>query len=801
MSSLVKDRARPAPEEEHGEPGNAPDRRSSTPQDSSMAKPRTRSGTPSAPAEPAAPAPPAAETRTPRRPRVTAETLAGKQRDISVSEFFAKNRHLLGFDNPRKALLTAVKEAVDNSLDACEEAGIIPEITVVIEDLQPDRPAAAKSSRYRMSAVDNGPGIVRQQVENVFGRLLFGSKFHRLKMSRGQQGIGISAAGMYGLITTGKPMVIQTRPKAKKAAHHIELAINTKTNRAEVTTDEETEDFPLKRLRDIGSAALQGGKTDPPQGYVFLDPDDYPTGTSVTIELEGKYQRGRGSVDEFLELVAIANPHAQITFVRPTRESQEEEEPTLIKRGARGVQAAAQGKSNPAAPVGVDAAPQQEAPPSPGVAATTQDLGPVVIYPRAVNELPPETREIQPHPRGVELGTLLQMLKDYEAAKKGGTLYNFLQDRFCRVSAATASSFCEKIDVSARTKAADIEPPQAEALYKAFQEAKLAPPPTDCLAPIGVRQLLAGMLKGVRAEFYAASSRDPAVYRGRPFQIEAAMAYGGELAADETSRVIRFANRVPLLYQQSACSSFKAVVDTNWRNYDLQQPRDSLPIGPLVIMIHMASVWVPFTSESKEAIADYDEIRKEMRLALMECGRKLGAYINKRARMRREGERRDIFERYIGEVAKACAFITGTNDKVLYEALQKQAKRRTAAADTRLDEEGKVVRGEDPLADEGVLIVESAAPAAPGDSPPPTPDAVERAEPRRRHRTESGAEPEAIPKRPTRQSSKKDTAPSAEPPVRGSVAPGDQPVGKKSKPRARIVNGKLVPVDDSPRLF
>ena len=141
--------------------------------------------------------------KAPRRKAETAETLAAKQKDIAVSEFFAKNRHLLGFDNPRKALLTTVKEAVDNSLDACEDAGMLPNITIVIEDLQPDRPATAKQSRYRVTVVDNGPGIVRKQVENVFGRLLFGSKFHRLKMSRGQQGIGNSAAGMYGLITTG----------------------------------------------------------------------------------------------------------------------------------------------------------------------------------------------------------------------------------------------------------------------------------------------------------------------------------------------------------------------------------------------------------------------------------------------------------------------------------------------------------------------------------------------------------------------------------------------------------------------
>src|SRR5687767_5027484 len=207
-----------------------------------------------------------------KKRRETAETMATKQKEIAVSEFFAKNRHLLGFDNPRKALLTTVKEAVDNSLDACEEAGILPNVTVIIEDLQPDRPANAKQSRYRVTVVDNGPGIVRKQVENVFGRLLFGSKFHRLKMSRGQQGIGISAAGMYGLITTGKPMVIHTRPHPKKKAHHIELAMNKKTNRAEVTIDDETSDFPPMRLKTI-----KPGTRDPG----FLNGEDYITGTSV----------------------------------------------------------------------------------------------------------------------------------------------------------------------------------------------------------------------------------------------------------------------------------------------------------------------------------------------------------------------------------------------------------------------------------------------------------------------------------------------------------------------------------------
>ena len=644
-------------------------------------------------------------------PRADAESMAARQRDISVSEFFAKNRHLLGFDNPRKAVLTTVKEAVDNSLDACEEAGILPEIAVILEDLEPNRPATAKSSRYRITVIDNGPGIVRKQVENIFGRLLYGSKFHRLKMSRGQQGIGISAAGMYGLITTGRPMTIFTKPKAGQPTHHIELAMNTKTNRAEVTFDKEVKDFPPRRLRDLsaGTKALaeQGG---------FLTESEFPTGTSVSIELDGKYQRGRGSVDEFLELTAIANPHARIVFVPPSRVTEDEEPDVLATAEAT---AAAK-------------------------ATVTTETNGVVVYPRGVQELPPETREIQPHPKGIELGILLQMLKDYELAEKGGTLYNFLQERFCRVSPQTAASMCQAIGVSSRAKAGDIEPPQAEKLYKVFQESKLAPPPTDCLAPIGVRQMLAGMLKGVRAEFYSASSRAAEVYRGRPFQIEAAIAFGGELPADESARVIRFANRVPLLFQQSACSSFKAVTETAWKNYSLQQPRGALPVGPLVIMIHMASVWVPFTSESKEAIADYDEIRKEMKLALMECGRKLGTYLRKRQKMRREGERRDVFERYIGEISKAIHEVTGEDQRKVFDALLKQAKARTAVADQVLDEDGRVVKDE-PMDEDGVIVVSEAIAPLAGSAVPAAP--ATDAAPAKGRRRRVAVDPAAPPSR------------------------------------------------------
>lgn len=666
------------------------------------------------------------------RSHATAETMATRQRDISVSEFFAKNRHLLGFDNPRKALLTTVKEAVDNSLDACEEAGILPDIEVRIEELVAP-PSASKSGRYRITITDNGPGVVRKQIENIFGRLLYGSKFHRLKMSRGQQGIGISAAGMYGLMTTGKPMLINSKPSKRKPAHHIELAMDTSKNKPEVTVDIETDDFP-----ETSSG----------------------TGTRVAIELEGRYVRGKTSVEAYLEQTAIANPHAEITFIPPEKAG---EDPDLADAREDDANAAANANAE-----------------TTGVVRTTEHAD-RILYPRTVGELPPETIEIKPHPYGVELGSFLRMLKQTDEKQLAG----FFKNEFCRVPPAVVKEIARAASTKTKTVTGQsytsgIDHAAAERLFRALQDAKLRSPPTDCLAPIGVRTMLAGMLKGVKAEFYSASTRSPAVYRGNPFQIEAAIAFGGDLPGDQTARIIRFANRVPLLYQQSACAAFKSIVDTSWRNYGLQQPRGAAPVGPLVVMIHMASVWVPFTSESKEAIADYDDIRKEMKLALQECGRKLGTYVRRRQRMKRESEKRDVFERYIGEIAKSCEALTGTTAGDVYEALLKQARRRTEIADAVLDEEGKIVGFADGNGrlddDDGVIIVNP-------DDPTPLPGDSSGGN------SMSGAAGDSKPKRPRGKTAK--TAPRKSPSSKGKPKPPGKKTSratttKQPKPRMRL---------------
>ena len=557
--------------------------------------------------------PPTAEPKA----AISAAEMGARQREISVSEFFTKNRHLLGFDNPRKALLTCVKEAVDNALDAAEEAGILPDVVVTLEVTAADGaapPPASQATRFRVTVIDNGPGIVRQQIPPIFAKLLYGSKFHRLRMSRGQQGIGISAAGMYAQLTTGKPVQITSRTGARAAAHYFEVQIDTKKNEPRI--------FESKKIDW-----------------------DHQRGTQVTLEIEGRYQKGRASVDEFLEQVAIANPHVKLIYRTPEGETRE--------------------------------------------------------FPRTIDELPPQPKEIKPHPYGIEFGILLRMLHD----TRSHWLSGFLSGDFSRVSPAVAQEICQTAKLSPNARPRNVHGTEAEALYKAIQATKIMAPPSNCISPIGEKAILHGLYKQIKGEFYTAVTRPPAVYRGNPFIIEAGLAFGkgpdqtaatpeapavplaeGEEREDdsELARVIRYANRVPLLYQQSACATFKAALETAWRNYGVTQSRGALPAGPMVVFVHMASVWVPFTSESKEAIADYDEIRKEIKLALQECGRRLGMFLRRRERAKSEFRRRNIFELYIEEVVEACARLKGgkLSKEKLKTQLQKIALKRTGGTKT-----------------------------------------------------------------------------------------------------------------------
>jgi len=449
--------------------------------------------------------------------RETAESMAKRQREISVSEFFLKNRHLLGFDSPRKAIMTAVKEAVDNSLDACEEAGILPEISVELRQVA--------DNRFWVAVQDNGPGIVRAQIPKIFAKLLYGSKFHRLRMSRGQQGIGISAAGMYGQLTTGTATMIQSRTKSAAQAHRLAVQIDTRRNKPTVLSDETTDwrpEFPP--LKEGGNPVVSAH------------------GTQVAIEMTAQYVRGRLSVDEYLKQCAVSNPHLRLHF-----------RVSVLKRREKG-------------------------------AEPTLQEGEWLTYKRVIRTLPPPVEAIQPHPHGVELGLLMQMLKDSRAR----TLRRALEEDFSRVSSRVSKDICERAGLNPKANPTRVAHQESEALYKAIQETKLMRPPLDCLAPIGEEQILAGLKKEFPASFYTAVTRPPTVYRGNPFLVEVGIACAKpgenpEMGAEDPVRVMRFANRVPLLYMSGACAMTEAMAGVKWKTYGLQQPRGGAPIGPVVL--------------------------------------------------------------------------------------------------------------------------------------------------------------------------------------------------------------------------
>ncbi len=503
----------------------------------------------------------------PPRKRSIANDLAGKQQEISVTEFFEKNKHILGFDSRSKALLMGIKEAVDNSLDACEEAGILPDISVSVERTEEDE-------EYRITIEDNGPGIVHHMMPNVFGRLLFGSRFHAQRQSRGQQGIGISATVMYGNITTGKSARVMSKIEEEDTAWVMDITVDTKKNRPNVNNDNP-----------------------------FIWPDKVH-GTRIEYYIRGRYIKGKQSVFEYLKNTAIVNPHAELTYTDP------------------------EGKR--------------------------------YLFARATSRLPPKSKEVKPHIHGLEIGDMMRLARD----SKQKTLRNFLKNDFSRISDRVANDILEISVLNGEMKTSSLTRDNCRDLVNAVSMVKIMAPPTDCLSPIGedlIKKGLKHVLEGHRPEYYAPPvTRAPRVANGNAFVIEAGIVYGGELKSEGQVTILRFANRVPLLYQQGACVITKAVESIDWRNYGLEQRGGKgIPYGPAIILVHIASTKVPFTSEGKEAVANIEEIGKEISLALRLCARSLKGHLNKKERKKKTRAKFDVVQQILPEIAQKSATMLG----------------------------------------------------------------------------------------------------------------------------------------------
>ncbi len=495
--------------------------------------------------------------------------LAKKQKAISVAEFFEKNRHMLGFDSLPRCLITCIKEAVDNSLDACEESSILPDIYIRIRKVD-DR-------MLSIVIEDNGPGIQKEVLPRVFGKLLYGSRFHAIRQSRGQQGIGISAAVLYGQLTSGRPARITSKIDPRLPAYMYELKIDTETNEPRIVSERVDEFFTSR-------------------------------GTRVEIEMEAAYVRGKQSVLEYLRNTAIVNPHARITLVDP--------------------------------------------------------FGEKTVFERASDILPKQPVEIKPHPRGIELGTLLKMMSGSEHEKMSA----FLNNEFAKVGGYTAENMLREASIdpkiNPRELAKDVE--AAKRLIGAFQKIKVMAPPKDCLSPITEDLLKKGVVQNHKVDFIATAARPANASRGNPFLVEALIAYGGDIDPEGRIDIARFANRVPLMYQQGACAITHAIERINWKHYNLEQAKNAkLPAGPIMIVVHVASTNVPFTSESKDAVADVPEIMDEVELAVRQAARELSRFLSEQRKALDARKKIKIFACYTKEVAMALKDLTGRDPAVI----------------------------------------------------------------------------------------------------------------------------------------
>ena len=504
-----------------------------------------------------------------------ADKMAKNQKQIAISEFFEKNKHFLGFDSLQRSIITAVKEAVDNSLDACEEARILPDIRVKISKID------SKKDILELQTEDNGPGIPQKSIEKVFGQLLFGSRFHAIRQSRGQQGIGITGVVMYSQLTTGKPTHVLSKVASDPTAVSVNIGLDTRKNKA-VKSD---------------------------QTRIIWENDDQTMkehGLRVTTRMKAKYQRGRQSVFQYLRMTSIVNPHADIMFTDPDGETYH--------------------------------------------------------WPRVTERLPSKVDAIKPHPHGIELGQLQRMCRESSDSR----MTVFLRQNFSGVSMRAAKELCEAAELEITMKPKSLKPDDVRALLEAFQgerevngkAIKLLSPPTNCLSPIEEMLIKKGLSKTIDSKFVATMTRAPTVSHGNPFQVEVGLIFGEGMAADKHVEVLRFANRVPLMYQQGGCLLTKAIESVDWRQYGLEQAGGKgVPKGPAAILVHLASTNVQFTSEAKEALSDNEFVFEETRRAMLEMGRGIRKHLEKKKKMAKTREKFELINDILPAIAEKSASI------------------------------------------------------------------------------------------------------------------------------------------------
>jgi DNA topoisomerase-6 subunit B len=495
--------------------------------------------------------------------------------EISAADFFYRNRDIAGFTNPSRAIFVAIRELMENALDAAESARIPPDIYV---RLSFEGEASAETQIYKLMVADNGTGVDPRHIPSAFGQILYGSKY-KLKQQRGTFGLGGKMALLYGQITTHKPAMITSSTGLTKI-YSYKLMIDIQRNR------------PLILDRKVQ-----------------INKDQW-RGTVVEFSLEGDYLRAMAKIVDYFKQTAMVNPYANLTFVDPK--------------------------------------------------------GRLYKFTRVTKEMPQPPKETLPHPYGVDV-ELLQRLIQVTPYRN---MLEFLRKHFHRVGEITAQKFLEFAGISPSRNPKKLSHEEIVKLMHMLRKFKdFLPPDASCLSPLGEELLKVGIEKELKPEFMAVHQRKPATYSGHPFIIEVGIAYGGEVPKTGGFIVYRFANRIPLLYDEASDVSVRVISDMNWRRYRVS------PDMPLAILVHICSTKVPYKTVGKEFIADRPEVRKEIANGLREVARQIQHFMSKQEHVDRERKRLGVFSKYLPKIAQFSTSLAGKKKQPDIEKLLTSVKK------------------------------------------------------------------------------------------------------------------------------
>lgn len=501
--------------------------------------------------------------------------------ELTPSEFFRKNKQMLGFTGKIRSLTIVFHELITNSFDAAEEAGILPEINIDLKRVDKEH--------YILTHSDNGPGIPEDYIMKVYCTMFAGSKFRNIQ-SRGQQGLGCSGCVLLSQMTTGEPA------------------------RAISCYEEEGE------IKGVNMKFKMDVKKN--KGMLMERDSIEPEHTGVCIQLHFKdvsYSLSEQGAFEYIRRTMIANPHAQITFRDPS--------------------------------------------------------GHKYIFKRAANIVPVLPKEVLPHPKGVSADDILFMAKHTDKRRYKSMLTTSLS----RMSNKRVAEIQEMTGIDMNKRPKDMQWAEAEAIVDAFQKMKFMAPPSNGLIPIGSEQIEKGMKQILKPEFVATLTRKPVTYKGGvSFIVEAGIAYGGDAGRvvneQRKSEIMRFANRVPLTFDQGSCAITEALKSIDWKRYGLKD----LDNTPLTLFVNLISTQVPYLSTGKQSISPEPEIVHEIRQATMKLARKLQKHLRAKKAAKEKAMRSKVFEDLLPVIIEESAKLGETSVPEYTEVLSKVTKRALA---------------------------------------------------------------------------------------------------------------------------